>query len=229
MTAPPTLEEMLVAGTPANAMLSSMLTAQQQPHVVYPLAIEPVSGTSEGTAGQGHRLRQLQGAEPEPEPEDEAIAVRASLKIKAPTGQHAAQLASHLVSLYPDCVPGATTSNGRFDYTQCANHAFAQCHLEACAGRNPLPPPPPPLPSLVEPPAPTTTGGKGRRLHEVGSNASQEEGRRLPKVDHRNDEEQPLASSSATQREHDLEARLTVALARIAELESELRYITKPR
>ena len=102
VAAPPTLEEMLVAGTPANAMLSSMLTAQQQPHVVYPLAIERVSGTSEGTAGQGHRLRQLQGAEPEPEPEDEAIAVRASLKIKATTGQHAAQLASHLVSLYPD-------------------------------------------------------------------------------------------------------------------------------
>ena len=40
MAAPPTLEEMLVGGSAANALLTSMLTVQQQPHVVYPLTIE---------------------------------------------------------------------------------------------------------------------------------------------------------------------------------------------
>eukprot|EP01046_Picozoa_sp_COSAG06_P018634 COSAG06_NODE_1303_length_9931_cov_69.878255_4_plen_435_part_00 len=34
----PTLDEMLVSGTPANALLTSLFTAQQQPHVVYPLS-----------------------------------------------------------------------------------------------------------------------------------------------------------------------------------------------
>jgi hypothetical protein len=100
LAAPPTLEEMLVGGSEANALLTSMLTVQQQPHVVYPLTIEPVAsdgsggGGGGGGGGSGHRRRQLQGAEPEPEPESGDISgVRASLKIKAPTSGHAAALA----------------------------------------------------------------------------------------------------------------------------------------
>jgi hypothetical protein len=84
---------MLVGGSEANALLTSMLTVQQQPHVVYPLTIEAVASDG-GGGGGGHRRRQLQGAEPEPEPESGDIAgVRASLKIKAPTSGHAAALA----------------------------------------------------------------------------------------------------------------------------------------
>eukprot|EP01046_Picozoa_sp_COSAG06_P062091 COSAG06_NODE_13873_length_1210_cov_1.848785_1_plen_362_part_10 len=54
MAAPPTLEEMLVGGSAANALLTSMLTVQQQPHVVYPLTIEAVASSSSG----GHRRMQ---------------------------------------------------------------------------------------------------------------------------------------------------------------------------
>lgn len=95
LAAPPTLEEMLVGGSEANALLTSMLTVQQQPHVVYPLTIEAVASAGGGGGGSGHHhRRQLQGAEPEPEPEGGDVAgVRASLKIRAPTSGHAAALA----------------------------------------------------------------------------------------------------------------------------------------
>ena len=55
LAAPPTLEEMLVGDSEANALLTSMLTVEQQPHVVYPLTIEAVA-----SAG-GHRRMQRTG------------------------------------------------------------------------------------------------------------------------------------------------------------------------
>eukprot|EP01046_Picozoa_sp_COSAG06_P009664 COSAG06_NODE_508_length_14925_cov_18.648995_3_plen_402_part_00 len=58
LAAPPTLEEMLVGGSEANALLTSMLTVEQQPHVVYPLTIEAVA--SDGGGG-GHRRMQRTG------------------------------------------------------------------------------------------------------------------------------------------------------------------------
>lgn len=50
----PTVEEMLVPGSPANNFLAALFTAEQQPHLVLPISIElAMSG------GGGHR-RQLQ-------------------------------------------------------------------------------------------------------------------------------------------------------------------------
>jgi hypothetical protein len=51
------LEEMLVGGSEANALLTSMLTVEQQPHVVYPLTIEPAVAVGGGDGGKGRRLQ----------------------------------------------------------------------------------------------------------------------------------------------------------------------------
>lgn len=63
-------------------------------------------------------LRKLQGAEPEPEP-DPAL------------GEFVQQIRREVVRCGG---PGGTTSDGSFDYSRCAVHTFAQCHVEACAG-----------------------------------------------------------------------------------------------
>jgi hypothetical protein len=62
--------------------------------------------------------RKLQGAEPEPEP-DSAM------------GEFVQQIKREVVKCGG---PGGTTSDGSFDYSRCAVHMFAQCHVEACAG-----------------------------------------------------------------------------------------------
>ena len=56
LTAPPTLDEMLVPGSPAAELLASMFTAEQQPHLALPTAIEPVTSA----AGGGRHRRELQ-------------------------------------------------------------------------------------------------------------------------------------------------------------------------
>ena len=64
--------------------------------------------------------RRTQGAEPEPEPEP-AI------------GENVKLVKREVVY----CQPGGTTSDGplgNFDYSQCADRAFATCHANACAG-----------------------------------------------------------------------------------------------
>ena len=64
--------------------------------------------------------RRTQGAEPEPEPEP-AI------------GENVKLVKREVVY----CQPGDTTSDGplgNFDYSQCADRAFATCHANACAG-----------------------------------------------------------------------------------------------
>ena len=53
LTAPPTLDQMLVPGSPANAFLAAIVTAEQQPHLALPTAIEPLA-----TMIGGHRLLQ---------------------------------------------------------------------------------------------------------------------------------------------------------------------------
>jgi hypothetical protein len=40
LAAPPTVDEMLVSGSEANALLTSLFTVEQQPHVIYPLSIQ---------------------------------------------------------------------------------------------------------------------------------------------------------------------------------------------
>lgn len=161
----PSLNEMLVSGSEANALLTSMFTTEQQPHVIFPLSIEPISAFPGDT---GHR--RMQGSEPEPEPEVDGI--RVSVKTQASSGEHANIIADRLISRYPDCGgPGATTADGTFDYTQCHDHSFAVCHLDTCEGHELVSPPPPSFVSdaIAAPATPTpclATGGdgKGRRV-----------------------------------------------------------------
>jgi hypothetical protein len=60
LAAPPTVDEMLVSGSEANALLVSLFTVEQQPHVSYPLMIQLDHGTG-GTGGGGHRRTQRTG------------------------------------------------------------------------------------------------------------------------------------------------------------------------
>lgn len=62
LTTAPTMEEMLVSGTAANGLLTSMLTVEQRPHVVYPLTFEAVDSAVVDAAGGGHRRTQVAGA-----------------------------------------------------------------------------------------------------------------------------------------------------------------------
>lgn len=49
LQAPPTLDNMLVAGSPAADLLSSLFTSEQQPHLAFPAAIEAVGTTATAT------------------------------------------------------------------------------------------------------------------------------------------------------------------------------------
>jgi uncharacterized coiled-coil protein SlyX len=60
LAAPPTVDEMLVSGSEANALLVSLFTVEQQPHVSYPLMIQLDDGAG-GTGGGGHRRTQRTG------------------------------------------------------------------------------------------------------------------------------------------------------------------------
>ena len=135
LTAPPTVDEMLVSGSEANALLTSMFTVEQQPHVIYPLSIQ-ASGLSQGGSagdGKGGHRRQLEGAEPEPEPEaDLTIQIRG----RAPTRSHLDGAFDKLALSYGVCMqgPGGTTNDGHFDYKRCSDRQFRSCHADACAG-----------------------------------------------------------------------------------------------
>ena len=88
MVEPPTLEQMLVPGSEASVMLASMFTTEQQPHLAFPTAIEPIpmanSGDDGGGGGGGHRHRRhLQRAD------GTVDRVRITLKAVAPTSQEA--------------------------------------------------------------------------------------------------------------------------------------------
>ena len=65
---------MLVPGSEAAELLASMFTAEQQPHLALPTAIEPVTSAA---SGGGHRLLQADKAGPS--------AVRVTVKATAPT------------------------------------------------------------------------------------------------------------------------------------------------
>eukprot|EP01046_Picozoa_sp_COSAG06_P007708 COSAG06_NODE_381_length_16594_cov_7.199454_3_plen_2083_part_00 len=56
----PTIDEMLVNGTVSHALLMSLLTVKQQPHVVYPLTVQ-LGDENADTVGQGHRRLQQGG------------------------------------------------------------------------------------------------------------------------------------------------------------------------
>eukprot|EP01046_Picozoa_sp_COSAG06_P048093 COSAG06_NODE_7121_length_2623_cov_18.988906_1_plen_316_part_00 len=63
--------------------------------------------------------RRAQGAEPEPEPEPDL-------------GGENVKIVKRSVVYCGG--PGGTTNVGTFDYSQCADRAFASCHADACAG-----------------------------------------------------------------------------------------------
>jgi hypothetical protein len=66
------------------------------------------------------RRRRAQGAAPEPEPEPD---IGENVKIIKPQTVYCGG-------------PGGTTNDGTFDYSQCADRAFAKCHATACAGHS---------------------------------------------------------------------------------------------
>ena len=80
--------------------------------------INETKGRVDALENDAKERRQMQGAEPEPEPEP--------------------IMGDNVKMIKRDVVrcggPGGTTADGIFDYSQCADHAFAQCHLEACNG-----------------------------------------------------------------------------------------------
>ena len=88
VAASPTLEEMVTAGTAANAMLFSMLTTQQQPHVVYPLIFTGDSDTSGAGKGGGHHRRTQQRGD----------SLRVRIETHAPTPSEAHRAVTRLIS-----------------------------------------------------------------------------------------------------------------------------------
>jgi hypothetical protein len=91
LTAPPTLDEMLVQNSEASAMLATMFSAYQQTHVVYPVEFS----WTEADVGGGHRRMQSQVPHSQGE---SALSVR--LRIKAPTPKEATRAVDGFVSLH---------------------------------------------------------------------------------------------------------------------------------
>lgn len=60
LSAPPTLDDMLVNGSTANALLGDMLTVTQEPHVVYPLTYG-LDGDVRDLCGRRRRRMQMEG------------------------------------------------------------------------------------------------------------------------------------------------------------------------
>jgi hypothetical protein len=94
LIAPPTLDEMLVSNTDANALLASLFTVEQQPHVVYPLTFSLEAGGS----GSGHRRMQQQGD-----------FLHVTIDTHAPSPEAAGSALQKLVSR----LPGAQAVQGR--------------------------------------------------------------------------------------------------------------------
>ena len=86
LVAAPTLEEMLVPGSEASALLATMFTSQQQPHLAYPTEVEALSAAMFGGSSGGHRRLQNQGPTSMGEPSG---GVRLSLRAIAPTAEGA--------------------------------------------------------------------------------------------------------------------------------------------
>jgi hypothetical protein len=99
--APPTLEEMLVGGTEAGALLATMFTREQQPHLAFPLDFEGLAPSKPGGQDEkgGGRRRQLQSEGPKSQGEVVFSGVRVSLKANAPTELEAQSAVMGLVAM----------------------------------------------------------------------------------------------------------------------------------
>jgi hypothetical protein len=86
LAAPPTLEEMLVTGSEAQALLSTMFVVEQPPQLVFPTEVEALAaemfGGGKGNGKGGRRNLQSSG----PQSQGEAVGgVRLTLRASAPT------------------------------------------------------------------------------------------------------------------------------------------------
>jgi hypothetical protein len=107
--AAPTLDEMLVSGTQANAMLGSLFTTEQQPHVVYPL-----SYSLDGSDECGHRRLQKGGDR-----------LHVAIDTHAPSPLASDKAEQRLV----DRLPGAELTSCRPSPPPPAPHGLGSCDL----------------------------------------------------------------------------------------------------
>ena len=87
---PPTMEEMMVPGTPAAEMLTALATVQQQPHVVYPREFQTGGADDCQDDRIGHRRVQMGGDH-----------VEVIIETHAPSALDAADAEQRLVSRLP--------------------------------------------------------------------------------------------------------------------------------
>lgn len=97
LSAPPTLDQMLVTDTPANELLRSMYTAQQQPHVLYPVAF-----ARNAACDEGHRRLQL-GAD----------YLHVTVETHAPSPEEADRAEERLISRIPSATVCGSGGKGR--------------------------------------------------------------------------------------------------------------------
>ena len=114
LTTPPTLDEMLVTGSPAAGLLSALFTSQQQTHLAFPTAIEPL-GSAVPVPGDGHR-RALQR-------QDGAVdRVSISIKATAPTVEESEGTVARLQALATTgrrVLEGASSSTRKLQAVRC--------------------------------------------------------------------------------------------------------------
>lgn len=111
LNAPPTLDDMLVAGTAANHILASLFTLEQQPHLVYPLSWQLASNR----AGE-HRRLQMEG--------DHLLV---SIETRAPSPRDADQAEQRLIDALPGAVRSEPHGTGSCDLTARSQAVDDEC------------------------------------------------------------------------------------------------------
>eukprot|EP01043_Picozoa_sp_COSAG02_P004473 COSAG02_NODE_117_length_35386_cov_78.819163_7_plen_608_part_00 len=131
LAAPPSLDDMLVIDTPANALLVSLFTVREQPHVVYPL------GYVLGSDGDDCDHRRLQTG-------GDRLHVTIDTHAPSPVDANAAE--QHLISrvsgaeLVADCVPPEIQEHDRCDVVagvQAVQHECCDEPGEDCSSGTP--------------------------------------------------------------------------------------------
>ena len=82
---------MLVPGSEAAELLASMFTAEQQPHLALPTAIEPVASAASGGGGHRRELQRSGGS---------ADGVRITVHATVPTAEDADRAIAGLQTLF---------------------------------------------------------------------------------------------------------------------------------
>ena len=115
MASSPTLDEMLVGGSAASGLLSSLFVLEQQPHTVSPVSIEP--DEPQGPNGGGHRRAQANGGGAGAQ---QANSVAVTVHAQAPTADEASSAVRVVVDrsggTAASC-PTSQTADGNFEVT----------------------------------------------------------------------------------------------------------------